>query len=55
MDASSWNPGADWTDTVFEPMYRACSENPDGIALFFSLFEWQVPMDNDACGRYVGQ
>jgi hypothetical protein len=55
VDTSSWIPGADWTGTVFEPIYYACGENPDVAALFFGLLVWQVVMDRDDCwsfGRY---
>lgn len=55
VDTSSWIPGADWTGTVFEPIYHACGENPEVAALFFGLLVWQVVMDRDDCwslGRY---
>lgn len=55
VDTSGWIPGADWTGTVFEPIYWACRENPEVAALFFGLLVWQVVMDRDDCwsfGRY---
>jgi hypothetical protein len=55
VDTSSWIPGADWTGTVFEPVYYACAEEPEVAALFFGLLVWQVVMDREdwwSFGRY---
>lgn len=55
VDTSGWIPGADWTGTVFEPIYWACGENPEVAGLFFGLLVGQVVMDRDDCwsfGRY---
>jgi hypothetical protein len=55
VDTSSWIPGSDWTDTVFQPLWVACGEDPAAAALFFGLIVWQVVMDRSDCwsfGRY---
>jgi hypothetical protein len=55
VDTSSWIPGADWTGTVFQPIYEACGEDENAAALFFGLLVWQVVMDREDCwsfGRY---
>jgi hypothetical protein len=55
VDTSSWIPGSNWMETVFEPIYYACGENPEVAALFFGLLVWQVVMDREDCwsfGRY---
>jgi hypothetical protein len=56
IHTSSWMPGADWTGTVFEPIYtKACSLNEDAAAKMFGLILWDVVSDREemwACGRY---
>jgi hypothetical protein len=53
---SSWLPGADWSGTVFQPIYdRACNRNPDAAALCFGLMLWEVMQrrpERWAFGRY---
>jgi hypothetical protein len=55
VDTSSWIPGADWSGTVFEPLYLACGQDEVAAGLFFGLIVWHVVMDRDDCwsfGRY---
>ena len=55
VDTSSWIPGADWTGTVFQPIYDACRWNEVAAAQFFGLLVWQVVIGRDDCwsfGRY---
>jgi hypothetical protein len=60
VDTSSWIPGANWENTLFQPIYIACggddNENAhDEAAKFFGLIVWKVVMDRDDCwsfGRY---
>ena len=56
VQTSSWIPGADWTGTVFQPIYeKACWRDEDAAARFFGLIVWDVFMQHDdwwAFGRY---
>jgi hypothetical protein len=56
VQTSSWIPGADWTGTVFQPIYeKACRRDEDAAARFFGLIVWDVFMQHDdwwAFGRY---
>jgi hypothetical protein len=55
VDTSSWIPGSDWSETVFEPIFPACGRDEVAAAQFFGLLVWQVVMDRDDCwsfGRY---
>ncbi len=55
VDTSSWIPGSDWTETVFQPIHHSCGEDETAAALFFGLLVWQVVMDREDCwsfGRY---
>ena len=56
VNTSSWIPGNDWTDTVYEPIYHACSDNAESAGLFFGLIVFKMLMDSDAgvwgFGRY---
>lgn len=52
---SSWIPGSDWTNTVFQPIYEACGRNVDAAAKFFGLILWEVMMERPeywSFGRY---
>ena len=53
---SSWIPGADWTGTVFQPIYEnACNYDADQAALCFGLILWDVMMQREEAwsfGRY---
>jgi hypothetical protein len=56
VQTSSWIPGADWSDTVFNPIYeRACNRDPRAAAKFFGLIVWDTFMRHPdwwAFGRY---
>jgi hypothetical protein len=55
VDTSSWIPGSNWSNTPFQPIYRACEEDETAAGLFFGLLVWKVVMDRDDCwsfGRY---
>lgn len=55
IHTSSWIPGEDWTGTVYEPIYRACGEDPIASAKFFGLLLWKEMLDDEsywAFGRY---
>lgn len=53
---SSWIPGADWTGTVFEPIYsKACRCDFDAAARFFGLLVWEAVLNHPdvwSFGRY---
>lgn len=56
IHTSSWMPGADWSSTVFQPIYeKACRRNQESAAKFFGLILWAVLLERDdvwAFGRY---
>jgi hypothetical protein len=56
IETSSWIPGADWSGTVFHPIYeKACSRNASAAALCFGLMVWEALMLHPATwgfGRY---
>jgi hypothetical protein len=55
VDTSSWIPGADWSGTIFQPIYEACGQDEVSAGLFFGLIVWQVVVDRGDCwsfGRY---
>ncbi|MDZ7753239.1 MAG: hypothetical protein U5S82_16685 [Gammaproteobacteria bacterium] len=56
IKTSSWIPGADWTETVFQPIYDvACIEDQDAAACFFGLIVWDTFMQHSewwSFGRY---
>lgn len=56
IHTSSWMPGADWTDTVFQPIYeKACSCDQELAGKFFGLILWDVILNRDdvwSFGRY---
>ena len=56
IHTSSWIPGADWTGTVFQPIYeKACGHNPEAAAKFFGLVLWSVLLEDGdvwGFGRY---
>lgn len=35
IDTAGWVPGADWTGTVWEPIYQAANEDQTNAAKFF--------------------
>jgi len=56
IQTSSWIPGDDWTDTVYDPIYvKACNQDPVASAKFFGLLVWEAMLQDDshwAFGRY---
>jgi hypothetical protein len=56
IHTSSWMLGADWTGTVFNPIYtKACSMNKNAAAKMFGLILWDVMLSRKerwACGRF---
>jgi hypothetical protein len=56
---SSFLPGADWSDTVFHPIYEnACLGDEQDAAKFFGLILWWVISERDdawSFGRYKVQ
>ncbi|WP_078125185.1 hypothetical protein [Leptospira alexanderi] len=56
VHTSSWIPGSDWSNTVFEPIYSvACCQNQESAAKFFGLILWDVLMQDEnswSFGRY---
>ena len=44
---SSYIPGHDWTDTVYEPLYIACGRSIEQSGWFFGLIVWQVMINRD--------
>lgn len=57
VQTSSWIPGADWTGTVFHPIYAvACLEDESASARFFGLIVWDTFMRHPewwSFGRYA--
>ena len=48
IHTSSWIPGSDWTDTVFEPIYTtACRRDQEAAAKFFGLILWAVLLEHE--------
>jgi hypothetical protein len=48
IHTSSWIPGSDWTDTVFQPICeKACRYDPGAAAKFFGLILWAVLLEDD--------
>ena len=56
IETSSWIPGSDWTDTVFQPIYeKACHYDDRAAAKFFGLILWHAVLEHPdtwAFGRY---
>ena len=56
VHTSSWIPGADWSATVFEPIYSiACQHDEEASGKFFGLILWEVVRSRDdvwSYGRY---
>jgi hypothetical protein len=56
IHTSSWMPGADWTGTVFQPIFDvACRNDFDASAKFFGLILWHVMLEREevwSFGRY---
>jgi hypothetical protein len=52
---TSWVPGADWTNTPYEPIYDAVGQSWESARFFFGLIVWQLMMSRSeywAFGRY---
>lgn len=48
IQTSSWIPGADWSGTVFQPIYdKACDQDPVASAKFFGLILWDVVRNHE--------
>lgn len=41
---AGWLPGHDWTGTVYEPIYEACSKNQIQSGMFFGLIVFDLLM-----------
>jgi len=56
IHTSSWMPGADWSGTVFEPIYeKACRCNEEAAGMCFGLILWCILMKREdvwGFGRY---
>lgn len=44
---SSFIPGSDWTDTVYQPLYIACGRSVEQAGWFFGLLVWQVMIGHE--------
>ena len=44
---SSYIPGHDWTDTVYQPLYIACGRSIEQSGWFFGLIVWQAMIDHE--------
>jgi hypothetical protein len=52
---SSWIPGANWTDTPYQPIYEAVDQSWDIARFFFGLILWNVFLNRPetwSFGRY---
>lgn len=48
IHTSSWIPGNNWSNTVFEPIYaKACNMDENLSGLCFGLFVWYVFQERD--------
>lgn len=45
INTAGWLPGHDWSGTVFEPIYHACSKNVAQSGLFFGLIVFKLLME----------
>jgi len=55
IHTSSWIPGNDWTNTVYNSIYRACKNNAECAGLFFGLIVFKLLMKDELVwgfGRY---
>ncbi len=44
---SSYIPGHDWTDTLYEPLYIACGRSIEQSGWFFGLIVWKAMIDHE--------
>jgi hypothetical protein len=53
---TSWIPGADWTETPYEPIFFAAGQDWQSARFFYGLIVWQVMMNERqeawSFGRY---
>jgi hypothetical protein len=53
---SSFIPGSDWSDTVWDPIYtKACGSDFDHAAQFFGLLVCQVLIDREETWYFIKQ
>ena len=53
---SSFIPGSDWSDTVWEPIYsKACGYDEEYAAQFFGLLVCQVLIDREEVWYFIKQ
>lgn len=53
IQTSSWMPGKDWSNTVFEPIYsKACQFDYRESALFFGLLLWEAFLNHPECWAF---
>ena len=56
IHTSSWMPGSNWIETVFQPIWdTACERNQDAAAKCFGIILWEIMMKRPetwAFGRY---
>lgn len=55
VDTAGWIPGKDWTNTVFEPISRACKGHRINSSKFFGLIVYKTILDRQdvwGCGKY---
>jgi hypothetical protein len=42
IDTAGWIPGADWSGTVWEPIYLAANQDQTTAAKFFGQLVWEA-------------
>jgi hypothetical protein len=56
IHTSSWIPGDDWSNTVYDSIYqKSCLQNPEISGMCFGLFLWVAIQNHDdvwGFGRY---
>lgn len=54
VQVAGWMPGADWSGTVWDPIYtKAASRSVGAAALCFGLFVWKVMMERPEDWSFV--
>ena len=46
VEVSSFIPGSDWTNTVYQPLYMACGRSAQQAGWFFGLILWKVMIEH---------
>jgi len=55
VQVAGWMPGADWTGTVWDPIYqKACGRNVTAAGYCFGIFVWKAFMDRPDTWSFVG-